>query len=119
VAISRPHTINNNVNIHRIDNIIDRVRSGLDVLTEILTIFRKTGIHFINTRCIGYKCQFNMSDEQKITVAAVGVPFSWLWSFHKTHAEKRSYAVRRLFTSTYTGPLIVRVCGSRLPFLAG
>jgi len=36
---SRPHNI---VNIRRIDNIIDRVRSFIDVLTEILTVFRKT-----------------------------------------------------------------------------
>jgi len=52
VFYSRPHTINNIVNIRRIDNIIDRVRSCIDVLTEILTVFRKTGKHFINTRCI-------------------------------------------------------------------
>jgi len=51
---TRPHTINNNVNIRRIDNIniIDRVRSCIDVLTEILTVFRKSGNHFINTLCI-------------------------------------------------------------------
>jgi len=52
VFYSRPHTIYNIVNIRRIDNIIDRVRSCIDVLTEILTVLQKTGNHFINTRCI-------------------------------------------------------------------
>jgi len=36
--ISRPHTINNIVNTTDIDNIIDRKRSCIDVLTEILTV---------------------------------------------------------------------------------
>jgi len=44
--------INNIVNICRINNIIDRVRSCIDVLAEILMFFRKTGNLFINTRCI-------------------------------------------------------------------
>jgi len=51
-TISRPHTMNNIVNIRRIDNSIDRVRSCIDVLTEILTVFRKNGNHFIHNRCI-------------------------------------------------------------------
>jgi len=65
---SRPHTINIIVKIRRFDNIIDRVRSCIDVLTEILTVFRKTGNRFINTRCIEYKCQFNMSAEQNLKI---------------------------------------------------
>jgi len=57
--------INIIVNISRIDNNIDHVRSCIDVLTEILTVFRKTGNHFIiNTRCIDYKCQLKQSAEQ-------------------------------------------------------
>jgi len=51
---SRLQTINNIVNIRRIDNIIDRVRSCIDALTEILTGFRKTGNNFINTRLFYY-----------------------------------------------------------------
>jgi len=61
IDISRPHTNNNIVNIRRFDNIIDRVRLCIDVLTEILTVFRKTGNDFINTRCIDYKMSKNMS----------------------------------------------------------